>query len=48
MEPTLCKIKGMVNNPNLSRFGGVDTDVDWVPKCDCAEGECKNIKEQND
>lgn len=41
-EPTLCKKHGMVNNPRHPHWGGGDCDVEWLTKCDCLEGECKN------
>tara|TARA_R100000008_G_scaffold83450_1_gene68890 strand:- start:61 stop:246 length:186 start_codon:yes stop_codon:yes gene_type:complete len=40
MEPTICKEKGAVMHPNYTHFGGCDADIDWLPKCNCIDGQC--------
>jgi hypothetical protein len=35
-----CKKNGRVINPTNPEWGGIDTDVDFIPKCECEEGTC--------
>lgn len=38
----LCVERGVVINPTNPHFGGVDVDIDWIERCDCPSGKCRN------
>ena len=36
----VCKKLERVINPTNPEWGGIDTDLDFIPKCECEEGTC--------
>ena len=39
-QSTVCREKGSVIHPRHTTFGGCDIDIEWLPKCNCIDGQC--------